>query len=143
MNFDNIEIKITRSNGNLISAEVAMPVWQKKDISGQFTASLPLLGDVQTWAETEEDLEVAVFELFECFCIASEEYGTGLENELESLGWEKLKSKHKHSSFAIKGTGIPYLKGVIDTGSKKVLSYHPVSSGILSNSPSSKPLAFA
>lgn len=85
----NIEIK-RNGDGKLISVSAIMPTWSKMEDDGNLTVNIPLFG-IRTFAKNSADSDVATKEAITCFCIASEKFGHGLEQELIVMGWEIIE----------------------------------------------------
>ena len=87
-------IEISRSTQGVLSkVKAILPAWTKLDTDGKIYISIPILG-IETYASSEADIQVAVEEAFQCFCMASESLSHGLESQLESLSWNKEDSVH-------------------------------------------------
>jgi len=85
-------IEILRSSqGILSSVNAILPAWTKQDSDDKIYIEIPVLG-IKTYAISEDDIQLAVEEALQCFCLASEELSHSLESQLESLGWEKKDS---------------------------------------------------
>lgn len=80
-------IEVIRHNEKLSSLKVIMPIWNESGEDNKIYTKIPLLGGLKTYSINENDTDIAVKEAIECFCIAAERYGNGLENELENIGW--------------------------------------------------------
>lgn len=83
--------KINRTKGGHISISVLMPIWNKQLDSGNLLIHLPLL-NIETYAQNELDSVEAIKEAIASFCIVSEKFGQGIENELQSIGWKSINS---------------------------------------------------
>lgn len=92
MNINEATVEITRHGKVLSSVSVVMPTWDKVEENGSINVSMPLFG-INTYAKNDEDAEIAVEEAIKAFCIASERYGHGFEEELKSLGWKPQSEK--------------------------------------------------
>jgi len=115
MNHNVPEIEITRSeNHHLSEVKVIMPIWTRKGDDAKLYASLPLLG-IETYGDTEEDLDIAINEAVKCFCIASEQHGLGLESELQFIGWKPAGQSKDHALLTI-DMDMPLFEGIINTG---------------------------
>lgn len=101
-----------------------MPTWNKSNDDGKIIIKIPLLGEVVTCAESEEDAEIAVKEAFHCFCLVAEKHGMGLENELEFIGWirstEQLENGQTVLNFL---ADQPVWERVMDTADSRLLSF--------------------
>lgn len=53
--------------------------------NGKFYAKLNFIGGIETYAESDEDLDVAVTEAVICFLKAAKEHGRGVVAEINSL----------------------------------------------------------
>ncbi len=91
-------IDITRKDGKLISISVVMPMWDKVGIDDVININIPLFG-IKTFAANLIDVDVAIEEAIRIFCIATEKYGVGLENELRILGWSFNEEKENTISM--------------------------------------------
>ena len=90
MNTIEANIEITRAGDKLVSISVSMPIWSKEsEFDGNIHVHLPLL-DIDTIASDDKDAEFAIKEAIQSFCIASEKFGEGIENELQALGWKRV-----------------------------------------------------
>lgn len=63
-----------------------MPMQKKVGDDGFLKIDIPLFS-IRTFAKNEQDAELAIEEAIKVFCINSEKFGAGLENELRILGW--------------------------------------------------------
>ncbi|RXG31808.1 hypothetical protein [Leeuwenhoekiella marinoflava] len=82
----NIEIERGVDNA-LTSVTVFMPIWDKdNDDDETISIDIPLLG-LKTIAKDVVDADAAIKEAIELFCLSSEKFGKGLENDLKVLGW--------------------------------------------------------
>lgn len=80
-------IEIVRAANNALSSvTVFMPIWDKDSDDDTIAIDIPLLG-LKTVAKDVEDAESAIKEAIELFCLSSEKFGKGLENDLKILGW--------------------------------------------------------
>ncbi len=116
-----ISMEITRADHKLSSVSVIMPTWNRKGSDGKLYASIPFLG-LETCGVDEDDLEVAVKEAFICFCLAAEEYGLGLESELEFLGWTQVEERSDTHSIL---NNFPSNKGIeaaLSTGDTRLIT---------------------
>lgn len=120
-------MKISRRGGELVGVSIIMPTWLEKRENGSFCVKLPLLGDIQSYAESEEDVTVAVNEVVELFCRAAEKFGKGLEKELELLGWVQSLPKAKNKTVALlryKSNNSPVFESMAQTGLPTALSFN-------------------
>jgi hypothetical protein len=121
-----ISMKISRIGGQLVGVSMIMPTWLEERENGSFSVKLPLLGDIQSYAQGEEDVTIAVNEIVELFCLAAEKFGKGLEKELEMLGWEKVSPKAKNKTVALlryKSNNSPVFDSMAQTGMPTALSF--------------------
>lgn len=65
---------------------VDIPICHQQSIDGSLKVYSHLLG-AQSWAKDEKDLEKMVEEEIMAFCILAENFGDGIEKELQVLGW--------------------------------------------------------
>lgn len=86
MQTNEANIEIIRKNKKLFSISVVMPMWDKVGDDGFLKIDIPLFS-IRTFAKNEQDAELAIEEAIKVFCINSEKFGAGLENELRILGW--------------------------------------------------------
>ena len=86
MQTNEANIEIIRKDKKLFSISVVMPMWDKISDDGFIKIDIPLFG-LRTFAKNEQDSEIAIEEAIKVFCINSEKFGAGLENELRVLGW--------------------------------------------------------
>lgn len=59
---------------------------------GFILVKLPLLGDMETAAKDEDDLDAALSELSDCFLQAASKFGKGVHEELKALGWSGTRN---------------------------------------------------
>jgi len=84
-------IKFTPIVGtNRAMVEFEMPVLILKK-NGLFHIIAPLLGDLETVAKSEADIDSALIELSDCFLQAAGKFGKGVHQELIALGWSGTK----------------------------------------------------
>lgn len=80
-------IKFTPIPGTIHSyVDFEMPV-QFSKIDGLIHIKLPLLGNIETVAKNEKDIDKALTELSDCFLKAANDFGKGIHEELIALGW--------------------------------------------------------
>jgi len=84
-------IEIKRSKGKLDTITVVMPIWDKTIEDGFLSINIPLFA-VSTFAKDVSDIDEAVREAITLFCVNSEKFGKGLENDLRVLGWNHGKT---------------------------------------------------
>lgn len=113
-------IEILRNHDKLVSISVSMPIWCKSsEFDGNIRVKLPLLA-IDTIAEDENDVDSAVKEAIQSFCIASERFGEGIEKELQALGWKNVDENGE----AIKGFCVSetdqLLERLLETGDNYV-----------------------
>ena len=92
MNTSKANIRVSRNKGKLKSISVLMPVWNKPSASGHVQVHLPLL-HIDTVAKDDKDAKKAIEESLVSFCVASEQFGQGVEKELQALGWIEMDSE--------------------------------------------------
>jgi len=105
-------IEIIREANKIKSVKVIMPIWHSVCDDNFIQVKVPLLGDMETFASNEDDIETAVKEAIQCFIMAAEDIGQGFEAELKQLGW---KSEKNNSTLKVK-TNIPAFEFMMDTG---------------------------
>ena len=93
----NIDIK--RSNGKLVSMTLVMPIWGKIAADGLMQIAIPLF-NMNTFAKNEADVGDAVRESLQLFCVNTEEFGNGIENELRLLGWDFISENDGITSMS-------------------------------------------
>lgn len=108
-----VKIEITRAKGKLMSIKAFMPTWQRSGYDGKIYISIPFFG-IETYAISEESVDQAINEAIQCFCIAAEQVGKGLEEELEDMGW-KLEKEKDHSYMDIESSS-PAIDFMLNTG---------------------------
>lgn len=81
---------------------------------------LPLLGDLQTWADNEADIDAALTEAFEAFVWACDK-GHGIEDELLQLGWKFQKKGERKRTLKMKGQ-TPIEESLMRTGNYRELA---------------------
>ena len=91
-------IEITRHDGVLHSISAVMPVWNKTGEDDIIAVNIPLFG-MKTFATDEADVDIAIEEAIKCFCIASEKFGNGLNQELVDLGWTAVENEKERISL--------------------------------------------
>lgn len=111
MKITEASIEIIRKDGKLFSVFVTMPIWDKIGEDDFLSINIPLFG-IKTFAKNEVDAEIAINEVLQSFCINSENYGKGLENELKTIGWEFLEQDSSFTSMAYR---VPNSNSVIDS----------------------------
>lgn len=109
----NIDI-VRNDMGILKSISVALPVWAKVSDDGSLSVDVPILG-IKTSAKDESDVDSAIREAIHLFCLNSEEFGNGLENELELGGWNFSNRKFSKSSLYW-GTDDDIIDSILETG---------------------------
>ncbi|MEZ4809236.1 MAG: hypothetical protein R2819_02645 [Allomuricauda sp.] len=110
----NIDI-IRSQEGVLKSVSVAFPVWIKDREDGFLSVDIPILG-IKTFAKDESDVDSAIKEAIILFCLNSEEFGNGLENELKLAGWN-FSSRKFTSASLYWGTNDDIIDLILETGS--------------------------
>lgn len=111
-------IEISRKENVLSSISVQMIIWERQANDGTFSIDLPLLG-LKTYAFNEDDIDAAVNECVQLFCINSELFGNGIENELKSIGWEIDNQVPGFSSLSFKvSERNSVFDQIIETGEK-------------------------
>lgn len=110
----NIDI-IRNDKGALKSVSVALPVWTKESEDGVLSIDVPILG-IKTFAKNELDVDSAISEAIHLFCVNSEEFGNGLENELKLAGWNFSNRKFSQASLYW-GTNDDIIDLILETGS--------------------------
>ncbi|MEP6949369.1 MAG: hypothetical protein ABI863_08850 [Ginsengibacter sp.] len=115
----NIEVK-RNEDGLLSSISVIMPTWNKVDHENVISITIPLFG-IKTFANDNEDCEVAIQEAIKCFCIAAEKFGQGLEAELQALNWSITRENKLLSSlnFSVETKDV-VLEQIMETGDQFV-----------------------
>lgn len=101
-------IKIVRNEGKLISVAVVMPIRVEKNTDGNFSVYMPLFYS-EALAKDESDVEKVVEESVIDYCRDAEEFGPGLETELQELGWEIIDDKANEPAFEF------YIRNVVAT----------------------------
>jgi hypothetical protein len=89
--------KITRIATKISSISVEMPIQTERSFDGYLKVHMPLL-DIMIWAKDQEYVEEAVKAALIGLCLAAEQFGKGMEKELESMGWI-LTGKEADSSI--------------------------------------------
>lgn len=79
-------IKLVKRDNKISSLSVIMPMWQKAEDEAVIV-NIPLF-NIKTFARNEEGAIVAIEESLKCFCISAENFGKGVEIELQLLGWQ-------------------------------------------------------
>jgi hypothetical protein len=99
-----------------------MPIWNKIEDNGHISISIPLLG-IETFSNSENDIEQFVKEALTCFCIIAEKHGRGVEKELEALGWKTDASAKNSKADHILSVNpaTPIYAGMMKTGDRAVL----------------------
>ncbi|WP_461070579.1 hypothetical protein [Spirosoma horti] len=98
-----------------------MPTWNRVGSDQKIYANIPFL-KLEAYGTDEQDVEVAIKEALTCFCLASEEFGLGLEADLEYLGWTKVEPTDQgHSVLQAKSDNRAF-DAVLETGDKRALS---------------------
>lgn len=92
-------IEIKRNRGKLDSISVVMPIWDKTIEDGFLSINIPLFA-ISTFAKDESDIDQSVREAIQLFCINSEKFGNGLENELRVLGWNHGETKKQTTALS-------------------------------------------
>ena len=113
-------IEVIRKAGKLASIKVIMPTWNEVGEDGKINTKMPMLGGLVTYSMNELDADIAVKEAIECFCIASEKFGIGLENELQSIGWNIVSESDNHVVLSIRSE-MPVFEFMLETGDTKAL----------------------
>ena len=110
-------IEISKRRGRLHTVNVFMPIWTDSSNDGSIDVRIPLF-DISTSAFNEEDVDSAVKECIQLFCLNAEEFGRGVEVELKSLGWNMVESKKNIStlSFGVSERNSVF-NNVLQTGS--------------------------
>ncbi|MXN90166.1 hypothetical protein GR160_02920 [Flavobacterium sp. Sd200] len=84
-----IEIRRDRTNNNLESVSVVMPVWDKENSDGSISITMPFFG-IKFHAFNNMDIDKLAKDAIKGFCINCERFGLKLETELLALGWQEL-----------------------------------------------------
>lgn len=110
-------IDITRSGKSLLSVKALMPIWTRTGSDNRIYITLPLLGGLETFSENKDGVYTATEEAFKCFCIASEELGDGLEQELVKIGWQLSKpdTDWQHSTMNLVSDKLA-IRSMMNTG---------------------------
>lgn len=120
MNSSKAKIKIFRNGETLTCISVNMPTWAKETNQGNLLVKLPLLG-IETIAKDEIAAERAIEEAIASFCIAAEEFGQGVEKELQALGWVLVDSESGEPLFGYNvSEADALLKRLMQTGENYV-----------------------
>lgn len=116
MNTTEANIEIIRHGETLSSVSVIMPRWIKAEYDNTLSVNIPFFG-IKTFAKDEEDSEIAIEEAIKCFCLAAERFGQGVEAELQTLGWNRIKEENEHSllSYSVPDTNV-VLEQIMQTG---------------------------
>lgn len=117
-----IMMEIKRSRHRLHSVSVVMPTWNRIGSDGKIYAKIPFLG-LETYGTDEEDLRVAIEEALECFCIAAEEHGLGLESELQFQGWKQVEKTGDDLSILNAMPETEAMKSVLSTGDIRAIEH--------------------
>ena len=92
-------------------------------VGGMDQIKLPLISlNTYGLSNNEEDSNKALNESIRVFCKASEEYGLGLESELEIAGWNKVIISNTKTIFEL-NFKMDVLNDVMDTGCETVLEF--------------------
>lgn len=114
-------IEIVRSGSTLPFVKIILPIWEKPTDDGFILVSIPFL-NLETIAETSDEIEIAAEEAIHCFFIAAEKFGQGLEKEIESLGWRKQHGAQPDNDTLFNLTRKdPVFNGMMNTGSAMAL----------------------
>ena len=113
-------IEVIRTNGRLSTIKVIMPTWNELGEDNKIYTKMPMLGGLITYAIDELDADIAVREAIHCFCIASEKFGIGLENELMRIGWNIVSEIENHTVLSIHSE-MPAFEFMLETGDTKAL----------------------
>jgi hypothetical protein len=119
----NLQVEATRKEGRLMTVKATMPVWSKIDVSGKLEVKMPFIGG-ETFCNSESAIEKATEEAFACFCLASERFGRGLEQELVVLGWKHTGAKENGVCILSFGPENETIDNVFDTGYASRLSFN-------------------
>lgn len=109
-------IELTIKNHKVSEAKAILPIWVRKGDDKKHYINIPMLG-LQTYADTEEDIEEAVNEAFIIFCKAADEHGLGIDSELEFIGWKKSDE----NLFELSKSRKPFINELVKTGSPVAL----------------------
>lgn len=113
-----VKMEIVRDGEKLHYIKVFTPTWQHKEKDGKIYIRIPFFG-IETYATTEDRIDIAIEESIKCFCMAAEDCGLGLESELEYIGWQKVESDgHLYMDLNMKGPAFDY---VLNTGEQHAL----------------------
>lgn len=107
-------IDIVRKDGRLHLVSIALPIWAKIKEDGFLSVDIPMLNIITT-AKNEDDVEVALNEALTLFCLNSEKFGSGLENELKIAGWSFTQLSDNKSSLCW-GTHDDVIDRIMSTG---------------------------
>lgn len=120
MKISEANIDILRKDGKLLSASIAMPIWDKVGDDDFLAVNIPLFG-LKTFATDEVDAEIAINELLTAFCINAEKFGNGLESELKLIGWTFVEQTKDFTSmtYAVSNSN-SVLDQIMQTGEQVV-----------------------
>lgn len=119
MKINEANIEINRLEGRLHSISVDMPVWDKTVEDETISVNIPFLG-LKTFAKDDSDMQKAIKEAVNLFCITSEKLGSGLETELRLLGWEFISEDKEGSVIMAYNTSNIIFDQIMETGDKFV-----------------------
>jgi hypothetical protein len=85
-----------------------MPIRVEKNADGNFRVYMPLFY-TETVAKNESDVEKAVEESVLDYCRDAEEFGPGIETELQEQGWVIIDDKANEPAFEF------YIRNVVAT----------------------------
>lgn len=123
-------IEVIRKDHKLQSVKMSMPFWKHSN-NGIDQIKLPLISlNTYGLSNNEEDLSKALNESIRVFCKASEEFGLGLESELEIAGWNRVNVSSNTSIFQL-DFKMAVLDDVMDTGCETVLEFEVEKEGDL------------
>lgn len=123
-------IDIVKMGENKTRITIDMPIWTRKGNDGKIYISLALLGGINTFATSEEGVEVAVQEATRCFFLSAAKFGKGVKKELAELGWQLKKNKIRYrvsaksrspeppASYGV-DTNLPIWREAMKTGKSK------------------------
>lgn len=94
----NNTIEINRIQGSLKSVSLVVSILERELEDGCISITIPFF-NLKTFAKNSEDVETAFNEAIKCFCLNSEKFGLGLEEELKSLGWSISESNEAKSEL--------------------------------------------
>ena len=119
MKINEANIEINRLEGRLHSISVDMPIWDKTVEDETISVNIPFLG-LKTFAKDDYDMQEAIKEAVNLFCITSEKLGSGLETELRLLGWEFISEDKEGSVVMAFNTSNIIFDQIMETGDKFV-----------------------